>query len=59
MVDRVFAHAVNTVKRIPRTAGASRPPLADRLLVLPARKFVDNSYMDYTNRPRRAMCPIW
>jgi hypothetical protein len=34
MVDRVFAHAVNTVKRIPRTAGASRPPLADRLLVL-------------------------
>jgi hypothetical protein len=31
--DRVFAHAVNTVKKIPRAAGSSRPPLADRLLV--------------------------
>jgi hypothetical protein len=34
--DRVFAHAVNTVKKIPRAAGSSRPPLADRLLVLSA-----------------------
>ena len=33
-VDRVFAHAVNTVKKIPRAAGSSRPPLADRLLVI-------------------------
>jgi hypothetical protein len=24
---------VNTVKKIPRAAGSSRPPLADRLLV--------------------------
>src|SRR5579871_973226 len=32
--DRVFAHAVSTVKKIPRAAGTSRPPLADRLLVL-------------------------
>ncbi|KAI4120380.1 MAG: hypothetical protein LQ338_007057 [Usnochroma carphineum] len=29
-VDRVFAHALNTVKRIPRT-GSARPPPADRL----------------------------
>ncbi|KAK6583634.1 hypothetical protein PZA11_003364 [Diplocarpon coronariae] len=29
-VDRVFVHALNTVKRIPKT-GASRPPPADRL----------------------------
>ena len=28
--DRVFVHALNTVKRIPKT-GASRPPPADRL----------------------------
>ncbi|KAL8717915.1 MAG: hypothetical protein Q9225_004893 [Loekoesia sp. 1 TL-2023] len=28
--DRVFAHALNTVKRIPRT-GSARPPPADRL----------------------------
>lgn len=32
--DRVFARAVSTVKKIPRAAGTSRPPLADRLLVL-------------------------
>ncbi|KAL8732554.1 MAG: hypothetical protein Q9181_003925 [Wetmoreana brouardii] len=30
MIDRVFAHAVNTVKRIPHTSSAS-PPRADRL----------------------------
>ncbi|KAF6237930.1 hypothetical protein HO173_004131 [Letharia columbiana] len=29
-VDRVFVHALNTVKRIPRT-GSARPPPADRL----------------------------
>ncbi|KAI0020456.1 acyl CoA binding family protein [Xylariomycetidae sp. FL0641] len=29
-VDRVFVHALNTVKKIPKT-GASRPPSADRL----------------------------
>ncbi|KAK2791872.1 hypothetical protein FQN52_004313 [Onygenales sp. PD_12] len=29
-VDRVFVHALNTVKRIPRT-GSARPPLAERL----------------------------
>ena len=29
-VDRVFVHALNTVKRIPKT-GASRPPPPDRL----------------------------
>ncbi|KAG9243358.1 acyl CoA binding protein-like protein [Calycina marina] len=29
-VDRVFVHALNTVKKIPKT-GASRPPTADRL----------------------------
>ncbi|CAL3966896.1 unnamed protein product, partial [Diplocarpon coronariae] len=29
-VDRVFVHALNTVKRIPKT-GATRPPPADRL----------------------------
>ncbi|KAF5553252.1 endozepine [Fusarium phyllophilum] len=29
-VDRVFVHALNTVKKIPRT-GASRPPPTDRL----------------------------
>lgn len=29
-VDRVFVHALNTVKKIPKT-GASRPPPADRL----------------------------
>lgn len=28
--DRVFVHALNTVKRIPRT-GSARPPDADRL----------------------------
>lgn len=28
--DRVFVHALNTVKRIPRT-GSARPPEADRL----------------------------
>lgn len=28
--DRVFVHALNTVKRIPRT-GSARPPPADRL----------------------------
>lgn len=28
--DRVFVHALNTVKKIPKT-GASRPPPADRL----------------------------
>jgi hypothetical protein len=33
-VDLVFAHDVNTVKKIPRAAGSSRPPLADRLLVI-------------------------
>jgi hypothetical protein len=33
VADRVFANAVNTVKKIPRAAGSSRPPLADRLLV--------------------------
>lgn len=30
MPDRVFVHALNTVKKIPKT-GASRPPPADRL----------------------------
>lgn len=29
-VDRVFVHALNTVKRIPRT-GTARPPAAERL----------------------------
>ncbi|CAG8135834.1 unnamed protein product [Penicillium nalgiovense] len=29
-VDRVFVHALNTVKRIPRT-GTARPPTAERL----------------------------
>ncbi|KAI9893748.1 MAG: hypothetical protein M1814_005964 [Vezdaea aestivalis] len=29
-IDRVFSHALNTVKRIPRT-GSARPPSADRL----------------------------
>jgi acyl-CoA-binding protein len=29
-VDRVFVHALNTVKKIPRT-GSARPPPADRL----------------------------
>jgi len=29
-VDRVFVHALNTVKKIPKT-GASRPPPSDRL----------------------------
>jgi acyl-CoA-binding protein len=29
-IDRVFVHALNTVKKIPKT-GASRPPPADRL----------------------------
>ena len=28
--DRVFVHALNTVKRIPRT-GSARPPESDRL----------------------------
>lgn len=28
--DRVFVHALNTVKKIPRT-GSARPPPADRL----------------------------
>lgn len=30
MIDRVFVHALNTVKRIPRT-GTARPPTAERL----------------------------
>ena len=30
MIDRVFAHALNTVKKIPRT-GSTRPPSRDRL----------------------------
>lgn len=30
IADRVFVHALNTVKKIPKT-GASRPPPADRL----------------------------
>jgi acyl-CoA-binding protein len=29
-LDRVFVHALNTVKKIPRT-GSARPPSADRL----------------------------
>lgn len=29
-LDRVFAHALNTVRRIPRT-GSARPPPTDRL----------------------------
>lgn len=29
-IDRVFVHALNTVKRIPRT-GTARPPAAERL----------------------------
>ena len=29
-IDRVFVHALNTVKKIPRT-GSARPPPADRL----------------------------
>lgn len=29
-IDRVFVHALNTVKRIPRT-GTARPPTAERL----------------------------
>ena len=29
-VDRVFVHALNTVKKIPKT-GAARPPAADRM----------------------------
>lgn len=29
-LDRVFVHALNTVKRIPRT-GTARPPAAERL----------------------------
>lgn len=29
-LDRVFVHALNTVKKIPRT-GSARPPPADRL----------------------------
>lgn len=29
-IDRVFVHALNTVKKIPKT-GASRPPPSDRL----------------------------
>lgn len=29
-VDRVFVHALNTVKKIPRT-GSARPPSSDRL----------------------------
>lgn len=29
-VDRVFVHALNTVKKVPKT-GASRPPASDRL----------------------------
>ena len=28
--DRVFVHALNTVKKLPRT-GSARPPSADRL----------------------------
>lgn len=30
VLDRVFVHALNTVKRIPRT-GTARPPTAERL----------------------------
>ena len=30
ILDRVFVHALNTVKRIPRT-GSARPPEAERL----------------------------
>lgn len=30
LIDRVFVHALNTVKRIPRT-GSARPPPSDRL----------------------------
>lgn len=30
LTDRVFVHALNTVKRIPRT-GSARPPPSDRL----------------------------
>jgi len=30
LTDRVFVHALNTVKKIPRT-GSARPPPADRL----------------------------
>lgn len=30
VADRVFVHALNTVKRIPRT-GTARPPAAERL----------------------------
>ena len=30
MIDRVFVHALNTVKKIPRT-GSARPPPEDRL----------------------------
>jgi acyl-CoA-binding protein len=30
LLDRVFVHALNTVKRIPRT-GTARPPAAERL----------------------------
>jgi acyl-CoA-binding protein len=30
LIDRVFVHALNTVKRIPPT-GSARPPPADRL----------------------------
>ena len=52
-LDRVFAHAVNTVKKIPRAAGSSRPPLADRLLVFYLVNNSNQSCMDCINRLQR------
>jgi hypothetical protein len=56
--DRVFAHAVNTVKKIPRAAGSSRPPLEDRLLVplshpFPCQVLNVFSYMGCINKPQK------
>ena len=61
--DRVFAHAVNTVKKIPKAAGSSRPPLEDRLLVplthpFPRQVLNVISCMDCINKLRKEILQL-
>jgi acyl-CoA-binding protein len=53
-VDRVFVHALNTVKKIPRT-GSARPPPADRLRLYGLYKQAMEGDVDgVMDRPRSA-----
>lgn len=54
VLDRVFVHALNTVKRIPRT-GTARPPAAERLMLYGLYKQSMGEWADHGTRDFKRM----